>query len=596
MRVISEIIAAVVALALQLSPEEGTVVIKTQDQFDRAIERINKGKEMHLILSHDTFVLKGRVTASAPLSLEGRNSTVIFSADDIDSQNARRRENGFDVYRIDGSITPYALFFDESGKIFNVSETVEDARGVNYSEAGIMEESKMEAGTIVKIPISPKLQHLNNRRFDKAFGYFDCGWQTVNFLLEKSDGEYFYCKTLNNCRTKNYSYDRKSYKKAVRYVLYNVEKNPGAIYYDDNYLYIPKGDKRVYYVNCTEDGSPKPGITVKSDISVKGVRFMGCSGMEVISKTSNVCDIEECTFQNTLGCALKINRKKDKIVKEANVSNCAFLDCSLFSGAVVELASPYDLPNCINFTSCSVTRCSEGRVTYKNSHGGVWVQGNATLTGNEVFNMPRCHFYFNRGVIIARGNVLYNSDSFNSQVDRNLSSDFGLIYCNHIFNDTSEALNNKVHHILIEGNLLYGAQAYGGDARGIFIDDGRGDVECINNVILNTQSYSIDSRDSKVIDASSVRNSYLGNIVSSNYRLAAGPAVKGTDVPSTRRNILLTSKPNKTSNSVVIEKDTLLDIETSSSCEGDKIKVSKEFYKVLKYSPAWKGISGFVKR
>ena len=75
---------------------------------------------------------------------------------------------------------------------------------------------------------------------------------------------------------------------------------------------------------------------------------------------------------------------------------------------------------------------------------------------------------------------------------------------------TKSALDNKIHHILLENNLIYGAYAYGRDARGIFIDDGRGDVTCNNNVILNTQSFSIDSRNVKRHDASSVRVRYKG--------------------------------------------------------------------------------------
>ena len=86
--------------------------------------------------------------------------------------------------------------------------------------------------------------------------------------------------------------------------------------------------------------------------------------------------------------------------------------------------------------------------------------------------------------------------------------------------------------------MLYGAYSYVHDARGIFIDDVRGDVKCLDNIILNTQRYSIDSRNISTHEASSVRNIYSGNIVTTKYRLEAGSAVEGYNTPVLMKNYI----------------------------------------------------------
>lgn len=193
-------------------------------------------------------------------------------------------------------------------------------------------------------------------------------------------------------------------------------------------------------------------------------------------------------------------------------------------------------------------------------------------------------------------NFLYNTDEFTSQTDRNLSSDWGLIYCDHKYNDIREALDNKSNNIVIEGNLFYGAYGYGRDARGIFIDHGRGDVQCNDNIILNSQSYSMDSRYVKRNEASSVRNRYERNIVTTNYRLMAGVCVEGQNKPVTNENILLTTKNSKVLNIFTDEKDQQLMIERSCSFNEGKVFVSEALYRLIKKSRAWRYNRNFVEK
>lgn len=578
------------------SANAGTVKVCTQAEFDAVAERINNGEEMVIKLTRKTFWLKKPINATAPLYIKGRNATITCYTECFDGKSAIREEGEYYVFVPETAINPYSLFFDRNGEIVEVSESVDEAIGVNLTDEVVSEGNTRSAGTEAKLPIPEYLGHMKNRSFDKAFGYMDCGWHTINFLLEKADGEYFYCKTLNNCRTGNFSYDKNVYKKPVRFVIYNAEKKHGGVYYDGHCLYIPKSVGAVYMLNCKNYETSTPDIVVSSDFSMKGVKIVGYGGFEVGSKASALCEISDCQFKNCLGCGLKVTRKKDNAVREANIKNCTFSAVSLFAGHGIDLISPFDGGNYINMTSCTVTRYPKDWVTYKNANGGIWVQGNASITGNVVYNTPRCHLYFNKGVIVAKGNVLYNTDAFNDQEYRNLSSDWGLVYCNHIFENTQEAMNNQTHSILLEGNLLYGSRTYINEARGIYIDDGRGDVVCKNNIILNTQSFSIDSRNVKLTDASSARNRYEGNIVTSRYKLAAGPAVKGGDTPVTKGNLLLDEKENVKAGVETISEDTRLEMDTECYFKNEEVLVSQELYKELKRSPAWRGVKRYIGR
>lgn len=583
-------------LSQLLFAREPHTVVKNQAEFDAAVEQINSGKEMHLVLRKGQYFLKGDVTAKAPLSICGRKATITTYDNRFECESAIMEDGDFWVYEINESVNPYSLFFDGKGTIVNVSESVDENESVNFCSGKILSDDGLKAGAVIKLPIPENLRHLINKNFDQAFGYFDCGWQVVKFLLMKSDDDYFYCKTLNNCRTGNYSYDKDVYKKSVRFVIYNAEKKVGSIYYDGKYLYIPKEFRQLYQLNCSDYHISTPNIKINSDFSMNGVRFCGMKGIEIKSGPSSVCEIKNCSFQNSLGTPLKVEKKKGKEIIQASIKDCIFKDCSLLNGDIITLSAPSDERNYINVSSCNITRYSNCRVSYKNPEGAIWVSGNVALLDNVVYNTPRCHIYLNRGKIRVAGNVIYNSDEFNLGVNRNLSNDWGLVYCNHVFDKTEDAINNKTHSILIENNLLYGAYAYGGDARGVFVDNGRGDVVCKNNIILNTQSYSIDSRNVNMHNASSVRNRYEHNIVTSRYRLAAGEAVKGNDVPITKANLVLTDRENVTSNAIVLEEEIRKDGDFDYSCEVDKIRVSRELYKEIRKSPAWKYMKRFVRK
>ena len=280
--------------------------------------------------------------------------------------------------------------------------------------------------------------------------------------------------------------------------------------------------------------------------------------------------------------------------ERAQISECNFKECSIYSDFIVRLTSTFEGSPCIIMKNCVLSRYPDGNVIYKNTKESVYVSGDVEIKNNVMYNSCRGHLIMGRGNIIVSGNFLYNTDSFYADRLRNLSNDWGHAYCNHMFENTKDALDNRKHHILLENNLIYGAYAYGGDARGIFIDDGRGDVTCKNNVILNVQMFSIDSRNVKLHDAASARVMYEGNVVSSNYRLEGGPVLKGTEKPISIGNYLLSSKENKISNTKILDKDYRLDTEISSSCDGKRLKINKDLYKILKRHPSFDYIQRFM--
>ena len=573
---------------------EGTLIkVMSQEQFDVAVERINSGKETHLILKKGNYNLHTSINAIAPLSIKGKNAT-ISCATRLCSTETERQTETHNIYKLNRKLSPFTMFYDKKGKLLSVTESVIDSVRVNYVDGEIESSKEYKIGEIIKIPIARNLTHLKNKVFACAYGYFDCGWKAVSFQLDKSDETYFYCTTLSDCPTKNYQYDKMVYKKPIRFVVYNAEIKENAIFYDDEYLYTPKGISVLYYL-CNNDSFHKiPTITVSKDFELDNVKFLGFAGIFVNSKMDNACVINNCIFQNSLGHALSINKENGASAIKAIVTDCLFKDCSIYFGDVLHLRSTFYGPSCILMQRCVLSRYTDGNVIYKNASPSVYVSGDVELKGNVIYNSCRGHLNLRYGNISASGNILYNTDYFNSHPMRNYSNDWGLVYCDHIYKNTDDALNDKTHRILLENNLLYGAYAYGGDARGIFIDDGRGNVTCKNNVILNTQLFSIDARNVKLHDAASARIKYEGNVVSSAYRLEAGPAVKGANIPISSRNFLLSTKKNKISNVELLNGDHRLDIDASSSCDGTRIKVSRDLYKTLKRHPTFDRIKKFL--
>lgn len=566
------------------------VKVTSQEQFDVAVKRINGGEEIQLKLNRGVYLLKEPIIAKAPLSIRGKHAT-ITSAVKLTLKDTLRSTNTHYIYHLDKKLSPFALFFNKTGKLIPVSESVIDSVKVNYIEGIIEAPSIYRKDVDIKIPISSNLYHLRNRAFACAYGYFDSGWIAIPFRLNNSDEKYFYCTTLSGCQTRNYQYDQDFYKKPIRYVIYNANIDDRSIFFDNSNLYIPKKIKEFYCLSCL-DSYNIPSITTLGDFQLSNVSFVGFGGIFVKSKANNRCTIKKCCFENGLGSALEIDKENNESAERAVISECYFKECSIYSDFIVRLTSTFWGTPSIIMKDCVLSRYPDGNVIYKNTKESVYVSGDVEIKNNVMYNTCRGHLIMGRGNIIVSGNFLYNTDSFYVDWMRNLSNDWGHTYCNHIFENTKDALENRKHRILLEKNLIYGAYAYGGDARGIFIDDGRGDVICKKNVILNVQMFSIDSRNVKLHDAASARVMYEGNVVSSAYRLQGGPVLKGTDKPISTGNYLLSSKENKISNTEILINDHRLDTDISCSCDSTRLKINKDLYKILKRHPSF----GYIKK
>jgi len=593
MRFFISILAFVVSLDLFTYKER--TIITNQEQFDNAITRVNNGEEMHWVLKKGEYFLKETIKSSAPLTIIGRNAT-ITSALIFESKDAHREEGDFFIYSLNQPLGLFPIFYDEQGELIPISESVKEEFGVNYFEKDIVSSSENAAGANLFIHIPENLEHLRHNTFSQAFGYFDSGWERVGFTVEKSDWQVFSCTALNRCSTNNYMYDKTAYRKPVRFIIYNAERKPNAIFYDKEWLYVPKIYQKVRCVYEGDTSSQMPSISINSDVVLDGVRFVGYSNITVNVSKENCCEVRKCRFEKSLSSALVVKKQNGGGAKKAIIEDCFFYECGLYNGTFTSLQTSISGEPCIEVRNCKMIRYPSGWAYYKNTGRVIWVDGDVNIYNNVICNTCGAPVYFHAGKIEARGNVLYNDDIFNSHYERNSSSDWGFFYCDHLYTDTQKALDNMQHRILLEDNLMYGAYSYGGDARGIFIDDGRGDVICRGNIVLNSQLYSIDARNSSLTKASSIRNRYESNIVTTRYRLVAGEAVTGSNIPITATNILLTGDENVTGNIRVLEGDIRKTGSYESSCDGNKIYVSEDLYREIRRSTAWKSVKKFVKR
>lgn len=518
--------------------------VRNQDEFDAYMKKAQAGEPVGISLAKGEYVLKNCILAKAAFSIHGNGATITYSNEKYSPEDAVRRTRDHYICKLKEPIPVFSLFIDENAEILPVSESVQDDIRVNTCEQ-IEGEYNSKAGAELKIPIARNLSGLANKVFSKAYGYFDCAWKEMDFRITGSDDNYFNVITLQSCNTGNFNYEKKSYKNDIRYVIFNAEPKAGSIYYDDEYIYIPTSCKEVEVISNDAWGKNTPTIDCRSSVSLSGLTFKNFNGISVTSPSDCACSISDCEFINTLSYALRVNKLSGDATVPVLINGCRFVHCSVLCNNVVRLSSKAERRNCFEVRDCEINRYDDSFVGYKNCTGALIVSADAIVDNCRIWNTPRDHVFIDRGSVTVRNCVLYNTEQFNSLRDRNLSSDLGLIYVNHFTNDADKAVNNTENIVLIENILLYGAYAYGKDARGIFIDDGRGDVTCRNNVVLDCQRYSIDSRDAKsYIKTSSIRNRFENNYLGSPFRLAAGEGVPEIDRPSLSGNILLTDKEN----------------------------------------------------
>lgn len=586
--------ALLLLMIVMASLECHAMIVSTQQQFDEAMALVRKGESVSINLLPGTYHLSEHVIAKAPFSIVGTGSTISSYTDLYSKRDAIRETATHYICKLKHTLSEYSLMVDSNGNLVEVSESVKKEVLVNTAE-NIEGDYLKSNGVEVRIPIPDNLAHLKNKLYQKAFGYFDIGWSRMCFTLKKADSTYFYCKTLHLTNVPRYDYEKSAYKSDIRFVIYNAEIISESIYYDNSFIYIPKSVDLLKVKNCDVFSDAKPDFIFYGDVTIKGVTFDGINGIMVRSSELSKCSFTDCTFSHSIGNTLKIAKQSEKEFVPVLVRKCSFKECSLLWDVMLDLSSSYTGRKSIFVNECKFVRYPDAKVRYKNTSAMVNVNADAIISDCTLWNTCRCHLYFTRGNSESVGNVIYNTPEFNTVKARNLSNDWGLIYVNHVYTNSEKAFANKWHKVIIERCFLYGAYAHANDARGVMIDNGRGDVICKNNVVLDCQCYSLDARDAKsFVGTSSIRNVFENNILGTRYRLSGGVDVPMKDRPISKGNILLSKYDNVFNERTLICKSKIVIIENMELKDG-KMFVSREDSKRLKRIPFFNRVKKFIK-
>lgn len=569
--------------------------IYSQDRFDEVIERARNEESVNIRLLPGSYHLNGNLKTNSSISIIGFNATISAYTDSYTYSDGYYETPSHYVCRLKTDLNEFSLMVDQNGKLAEISESVEDSILVNKVDSIIAPE-EMKKGAEILLPITDNLTHLKNKTFQKVFGYFDCGWSRICFKLKKTDGKFLYCETLNSTNVSRYDYEKSAYKNAIRFVIYNAEVKPDAIYFDNDFIYIPKSIKKLNVKNCNVFAEARPEIDINGDVTISGVTFEGFNGIRIKSGVQNSCNIMDCEFKHTLGNVLTISKKSENDFTPAYVTRCKFEKCSLLSGFMLSLSSLYTGKKSIFVDNCEFVRYPDAKVRYKNTSAMVMVNADAYISDCRLWNTCRSHLFFTRGNSVSKDNIIYNTNDFNTPRDRNLSNDWGLIYVNHIFKDNDKAIANNNHKVLIEDCLIYGSMANAKDSRGVMIDDGRGDVVCRNNLIIDCQSYTLDSRETKkFIGTSSIRNVFENNILGGRYRLAGGVDVPEKDLPISKGNILLGDYKNVFNDKSKIESSNKI-IPVDYKVKDGMVYVSSSEYDSLMKNPSFDKVKRYIRK
>ena len=93
------LLIASILLLLPAAGKTQKIKVRTQQQFDEAIKKINQGEKMHLQLACKTFFLKENVVAKAPLSIESNKAVINSSTSAYTPRDAVREEDGYYIYK-----------------------------------------------------------------------------------------------------------------------------------------------------------------------------------------------------------------------------------------------------------------------------------------------------------------------------------------------------------------------------------------------------------------------------------------------------------------------------------------------------------------
>ena len=523
-----------------------TDTISTQSEFDALMKKASLRKEVDAYLTEGIYTIDGSKPIYTKFKLNGDGAVLTQKNKILTKKDAIRETSTHYVCPIK-NLGIFSLFVDSDGRIIPISEDVDSESKVNYITEDVIPIESKESSDIskIKLKIPDNLNNLRNQSFSRAFGYIDSWWTAPSFAITHSDAKYFYCELLQP-RTKAQfnayiNGEKSAYKENIAFVLYNTSPQTDKIYYTDEYVFIPKHYNQVEIIDYNQD---QPLFIPQEEAELRLENIDIINSNYVVFPHKNLkggITFENCKFRNILQKV--INTAYNSDIETISIDRCEFFDCAFIE--FIPLIRVF-APNCYGkITNSIFNQYSGGFCFYKNVMQYLYLSSckEFYIADNIFINNPRGALFLLNGKFDISNNEFYNDSTFNSFPYRNFSRDAGAIYCNKLYGnyikttETPDKISlkyNKIHD-------FYGKS----ELRGIFIDDGRGDVTCYGNLIFNGQSYSIDSRVNNNDPYSSIRNNYQYNIVDRPYRLMYGDSVPKSDRPILNSNILLFNEDNK---------------------------------------------------
>lgn len=515
--------------------------IHNQLEFDSILKQAANKQNVDVYLDNGEYVVDTQQPIYRKFYLKGCDAIIKQKNKILTRADATNETSTHYICPLE-NVDIFSLFVDDTGKIIPISEDVDPITKVNYVLEDILsveEDQTMLGIKKIKIKIPNNLACLKNKEFERAFGYIDSWWTAPSFAVTHSDSDYFYCELFQEKKKEQYnSYingDKYQYKQPPGFVIYNVSPQPGRIFFDCRQIYIPKEYDSIEIINS--ENKPIFLLQDEAEVSFDGINILNSTSVLFVQKNNKgKLNLRHCKFRNILKQV--IGTYYETALRSLNIEQCEFLDCAVIDGIPLIKIHSSECKGIIR--DSYFNQYSDGICMYKSTATQyVFIRKckEIEIINNKFLNIPRGGLFLLNGKINVIANEFYNEPNFNSYPYRNFSRDSGAIYCNRLFSDTRIGDNNpdKINLRLNKIHDIYGK----GDIRGIFIDDGRGDVTCYGNLIYNGQLYSIDSRVIQKDPYSSIRNKYEYNIVALPYRLLYGDSIPIKDRPILENNILL---------------------------------------------------------
>lgn len=403
-----------------------------------------------------------------------------------------------------GEITPNRLFISDSFEVLDLFSEMQQANG-------IIEVVNEESG-LCRI----KTKNIDSTRCDNMYITIPQWYKSQTYKVSEVTKDYtcFVAHDLNKDKWDRYNvnYDYTINKDYPRYRLFNETKGKLSIH--NNTIRINRNYKSVH--SCDKCALLRIWNSCFKRFSIKGINVIGNYNngsqnalMDFKNSKADFFEITDCLFRGI----------KSELLFVTNTDNI------LFKSNTVEY--------CYNFGITSFNGCTNTMVTDNVFHdNGLSLQQDYSvccmgedyyIANNTFYNFPYSairvglHYlqdHSNKCNGVIENNELFYERDYFKHYKKHTLMDGGAIYVGTV-NDGAIIRSNYIHdYIGMDGN------------RGIFCDDGAGNVELCNNVVTGIANYyAIDSRRVESMDANyndANRNVVIKNNVVEGHYLFEG--------------------------------------------------------------------------